>query len=248
MRFFLEFSYSGTNYHGWQRQPNAISVQEVIEDSLKTILRNSVGITAAGRTDTGVHAKQMFAHFDAKINKERISNLVYELNQFLPLDIVIKSLRPVERHAHARFDAISRTYEYHISKNKNAFENDLHYFFKKSLDLKLMNKGSKIILNQQDFKCFSKSNSDVKTYICDVRKAYWENSRHGYIFTISSDRFLRNMVRAIVGTLLEIGLKKKNLENLQYIIDSRDRSLAGYSVPAKGLFLTEIVYPESIFI
>ena len=247
MRFFLEFSYSGTNYHGWQRQPNAISIQEVIEDSLKTILRDSVSVTAAGRTDTGVHARQMFAHFDSKINQERILNLVYELNQFLPYDIVIKSIRPVKRKAHARFDAISRTYEYHISKNKNAFENDLHYFFKKSLDLGLMNEASKIILNHQDFKCFSKSNSDVKTYICNITEAYWKNSRQGYIFKISSNRFLRNMVRAIVGTLLEIGLKKNTLENLEYIIDSKDRSLAGYSVPAKGLFLTEVVYPKSIF-
>ena len=247
MRYFLEFSYSGTNYHGWQRQPNAITVQEVIENSLKTILRHSVSLTAAGRTDTGVHARQMFAHFDTKINKGRILNLVYELNQFLPHDIVIKSLRPVEINAHARFDAISRTYEYHISKNKNAFENDLHYFFKKSLDLELMNQASKIIISHQDFKCFSKSNSDVKTYICKISKAYWKKSMQGYVFTISSSRFLRNMVRAIVGTLVEIGLKKKTLENLEYIIESRERSLAGYSVPAKGLFLTEVLYPETIF-
>ena len=247
MRYFLEFSYSGTNYHGWQRQPNAITVQEVIENSLKTILRHSVSLTAAGRTDTGVHARQMFAHFDTKTNNGRILNLVYELNQFLPHDIVIKSLRPVESEAHARFDAISRTYEYHISKNKNAFENDLHYFFKKSLDLELMNQASKIILNHQDFKCFSKSNSDVKTYICKISQAYWKNSTQGYVFTISSSRFLRNMVRAIVGTLVEIGLKKKTLENLEYIIQSRERSLAGYSVPAKGLFLTEVLYPETIF-
>ena len=247
MRFFLEFSYSGKNYHGWQRQPNAISVQEVIEDSLKTILRDSISLTAAGRTDTGVHARQMFAHFDTKTNNGRILNLVYELNQFLPHDIVIKSLRPVESEAHARFDAISRTYQYNISKNKNAFENDFHYFFKKPLDLELMNEASKIILDHRDFKCFSKSNSDVKTYICNISKAYWKNSSQGYIFTISSSRFLRNMVRAIVGTLVEIGLKKKTLENLEYIIQSRERSLAGYSVPAKGLFLTEVLYPETIF-
>ena len=137
MRFFLEFSYSGKNYHGWQRQPNAISVQEVIEDSLKTILRDSISLTAAGRTDTGVHARQMFAHFDANIEKGIISNLVYELNQFLPHDVVIESLCPVREEAHARFDAISRTYEYHISKNKNAFENDFHYFFKKPLGFRV---------------------------------------------------------------------------------------------------------------
>ena len=248
MRFFLEFSYSGKNYHGWQRQPNAISVQEVIEDSLKTILRDSISLTAAGRTDTGVHARQMFAHFDANIEKGIISNLVYELNQFLPHDVVIESLCPVREEAHARFDAISRTYEYHISKYKNAFENDFHYFFKNPLDLELMNKASKIILDHQDFKCFSKSNSDVKTYICNISEAYWKNSSQGYIFTISSNRFLRNMVRAIVGTLLEIGLKKKTLKNLEYILNSRDRSLAGFSAPSKGLFLIKVEYPKSIFL
>ena len=247
MRFFLELSYSGTNYHGWQRQPEAISIQEVIENALKTMLRTSVSIVGAGRTDTGVHARQMFAHFDADINEEKILNLVYQLNQFLPYDIAVKSLMSVKSHAHARFDAISRTYEYHIATKKSPFENDLHYFFTQFLDLELMNEASNIILNQQDFKCFSKSNSDVKTYICKISKAYWKISNQGYIFTISSDRFLRNMVRAIVGTLLEIGLKKNTMENLYDIFKSRDRSSAGYSVPAKGLFLTEILYPKSIF-
>ena len=245
MRYFIELSYDGTPFVGWQRQPEGDSVQSCLEDAFAILFRKPLSIVGAGRTDAGVHAHQLFAHVD--LDEHIDQDLTFRLNKLLPKEIAIRNIVAVTQDAHARFDAISRTYEYHISKNKNAFENDLHYFFKKSLDLELMNQASKIIISHQDFKCFSKSNSDVKTYICNISQAYWKNSTQGYVFTISSSRFLRNMVRAIVGTLVEIGLKKKTLENLEYIIKSRERSLAGYSVPAKGLFLTEVLYPETIF-
>lgn len=249
MRFFLEFSYAGTHYHGWQRQPNALSVQEVMEEALSTLLKKETPLIAAGRTDTGVHARQMFAHFDSngKAGEEEQS-LVYQLNQFLPNDLVIHSLRAVKTDAHARFDAISRTYEYHISKGKTAFENDLHYQINKPLDFELMNAAAQILLEYKDFECFSKSKTDVKTFFCNISYAQWTNSEKGYTFTITANRFLRNMVRAIVGTLMEIGLKKKTLEDLHQIIASKKRSEAGYSVPARGLFLTKIEYPNKIFL
>ena len=248
MRFFLEFSYAGTHYHGWQRQPNALSVQEVMEEALSTLLKKETPLVAAGRTDTGVHARQMFAHFDCNGKAGEEQSLVYQLNQFLPNDLVIHSLRAVKTDAHARFDAISRTYEYHISKEKTAFENDLHYQINKPLDFELMNAAAQILLEYKDFECFSKSKTDVKTFFCNISYAQWTNSEKGYTFTITANRFLRNMVRAIVGTLMEIGLKKKTLEDLHQIIASKKRSEAGYSVPARGLFLTKIEYPNKIFL
>ncbi len=248
MRFFLEFSYAGTRYHGWQNQLNAISVQEVMEKSLSILLKEPTSLVAAGRTDAGVHAKQMFAHFDSKIDSEIQKKIVYQLNQFLPADIVINSLRAVRSDSHARFDALSRTYEYHISKKKIAFENDLHYQVNQNLEFNLMNKAARILSEYNDFECFSKSGSDVKSFICYISHAVWTNSKKGYTFTITSDRFLRNMVRSIVGTMIEIGLGKRNVEDLHQIILSKKRSASGYSVPAQGLFLTKIEYPNNIFI
>lgn len=248
MRFFLEFSYAGTQYHGWQRQTNAISVQQVMENALKTLLKIDVPLLAAGRTDTGVHARQMFAHFEATLIPEVQKQLVYHLNQFLPNDIVIHSLRSVQPKVHARFDALSRTYEYHISVGKSAFGNDLHYSFSKHLDMEAMNIATEILMEYEDFECFSKSNTDVKTYLCEISYAKWNKTKNGYIFTITANRFLRNMVRAIVGTLIEIGLRKKKIIDLHQIIASKSRSEAGYSVPAQGLFLTNIEYSDSIYI
>jgi tRNA pseudouridine38-40 synthase len=248
VRFFLEFSYAGTQYHGWQRQTNAISVQQVMENALKTLLKTDISLLAAGRTDTGVHARQMFAHFEATLVPEVQQQLVYHLNQFLPKDIVIQSLRAVQPKAHARFDALSRTYEYHMSVGKSAFGNDLHYSFSKPLDMEAMNLATKILIEYEDFECFSKSNTDVKTYLCDITYAKWSKTKNGYIFTITANRFLRNMVRAIVGTLIEIGLKKKKYVDLHQIIASKSRSEAGYSVPAQGLFLTNIEYSNSIYL
>ena len=248
MRYFLEFSYAGTNYHGWQRQPNAITVQQVLEKALGTLLKTKIPLLGAGRTDTGVHARQMFAHFDAEITADTFQQLVYQLNQFLPEDIVIHSLRNVKVDAHARFDALSRTYEYHIVQGKTPFGTNVQYRVNMPLDIAVMNEAAAILLTYEDFECFSKTNTDVKTFLCDISYAQWNATEKGYIFTITANRFLRNMVRAIVGTHIEIGLKKKNIEDLHQIIESKNRSGAGYSVPAHGLFLTNIEYPISIYI
>ena len=204
MRYFLEFSYAGTNYHGWQRQPNAVSVQEVLEHALSTLLKETISLLASGRTDTGVHARQMFAHFDGKLSKETFQQLVYQLNQFLPQDIEVHSLREVKAEAHARFDALSRSYEYHIALGKTPFGNSMHYRINQDLDLEAMNEAAAILLEYEDFECFSKSRTDVKTFLCDISYAQWSKTKNGYIFTITANRFLRNMVRAIVGTLIEI--------------------------------------------
>lgn len=248
MRFFLEFSYAGTNYHGWQRQSNAVSIQEVMEKTLENLVKTPTTLVAAGRTDSGVHARQMFAHFDANINDKERVKLKYRMNQFLPKDIVVKSIREVNKDAHARFDALSRTYEYHIVKEKTAFENEMHYLMKQLLDFQAMNEGAKILLQYEDFKCFSKTNTDVNTFVCKISLAHWTHSEKGYTFTIKANRFLRGMVRAIVGTLLDIGLKKKSVKDLHEIIESKNRSKAGYSVPPKGLFLTNVEYPRSIYL
>ena len=248
MRFFLEFSYTGTHYHGWQRQPNALSVQEVMENALGTLLKTPTPLVAAGRTDTGVHARQMIAHFDGDLAGAANQHFVYQLNQFLPQDIAIQSLQEVQPGAHARFDALSRTYEYHITKEKTPFGNELQYLVKQPLDLEAMNEGAALLLEYEDFECFSKSHTDVKTFLCKISHATWTNSEKGYTFTITANRFLRNMVRAIVGTLVEIGLKKKKVEDLHQIIKNKNRSEAGYSVPAQGLFLTRIEYPKNIYL
>ena len=245
MRYFIELSYNGTAYHGWQKQPNAISVQETIENALRLLLKKDISITGAGRTDTGVHAKQMFAHFDSETDFETIQ-IIYKLNRFLPQDISIENIKKVSAEAHARFDAISRSYTYKIATKKDVFENDFVYNFIMPLDLELMNEAGKILLAYSDFQCFSKSNTDVKTYICDIKKAKWRREKHLLIFEITADRFLRNMVRAIVGTMINIGLGKISLDDLHQLIKSKNRSEAGYSVPAKGLSLVEICYPYEV--
>ncbi len=243
MRYFLELSYDGTPYHGWQRQPNAISVQEVLEDSLSTILRTKTEIVGAGRTDTGVHAKQIMAHFDCDdaLNNEDIR---YKLNSILPQEIAVQSSYQVVENAHARFDAVSRSYEYHVNFEKDPFLINKSYYLKKPLDLDLMNKAAKLLLNYTNFKCFSKSKTDVKTYNCTITEAIWEKNESRLVFKISANRFLRNMVRAVVGTLIEVGEHKLDLEDIVDIIKSEDRSRAGYSVPAHGLYLTKVEYPE----
>ncbi|WP_062062269.1 tRNA pseudouridine(38-40) synthase TruA [Aquimarina longa] len=247
MRYFLELSYNGTPYHGWQRQPNAISVQEVVESSLSTLLRSKIEIMGAGRTDTGVHAKQIMAHFDYNENLE-MSQLEYKLNAILPADISITKVSYMHEDAHARFDAISRSYEYHITLVKDPFSIHKAYFFKKSLDINVMNEAAKLLLNYTNFKCFSKSKTDVKTYNCTITNAVWEYNDNRLVFKISANRFLRNMVRAIVGTLLEIGMNKLTIDGLIAVIKSEDRGQAGYSVPAHGLYLTAVKYPKTIYI
>lgn len=245
MRYFLELSYNGKEYHGWQNQPNAISVQEVIEKSLSTLLNESIAIVGAGRTDAGVHAKQMFAHFDSDVIFE-VDDLNYKLNSFLPNDIAILNLFKVKPDAHARFHALSRAYLYRISLTKDVFNYNESFYFKQDLDLDKMNEASKILLNYKNFQCFSKSNTDVNTYNCNIMYAEWNLVENELQFTIKADRFLRNMVRAIVGTLINVGLGKLEVEDLHTIIKSKNRSEAGFSVPAHGLYLIEVVYPESI--
>lgn len=242
MRYFIEISYLGTNYHGWQSQPNAITIQEITENCLSKILNNPVKLVAAGRTDAGVHAKQMYAHFDSDFIINDIKSFEHKVNSFLPKDIVVRKLILVHNNAHARFDALYREYEYHISLKKNPFKIDKAYFFKKSLDIKKMNKCCNIMLQYTNFKSFSKSKTDVKTYDCKIYEAKWMLNENSLIFKIKADRFLRNMVRAIVGTLIEIGLGKITEKEFKLIIEKKDRQLAGFSVPAHALFLKNIDY------
>lgn len=242
----MELSYLGKAYHGWQKQPNAISVQEVVESALFTLLQIPLEITGAGRTDAGVHAKQLFAHFEPKEKPDK--DFIFKLNSLLPRDISILNVREVSPEAHARFDALSRTYEYHVVQKKDPFAFEAAYWVKRALNVELMNKAAQILLEYTNFKCFSKSRTDVKTYSCIVQTAFWEQEEGKLIFRIKADRFLRNMVRAIVGTLLEIGLGKMDVKHMHNVIKSESRSEAGVSVPAHGLYLTKIDYPENIFI
>ena len=245
MRFFIELSYNGKAYHGWQNQSNAISVQEVLENALSTLLKEKISIVGAGRTDTGVHAIQMFAHFNTT-KAFSIEKLIYNLNSFLPNDIAVQDIFKVNDDAHARFDAISRAYKYRISSSKNVFSFNNTYSFKKDLDVKKMNEAAKILFEYSNFKCFSRSNTDVKTFNCNILEAKWVFENDELVFIIKSDRFLRNMVRAIVGTMINIGIGKINAEDLHDIIKSKNRSQAGASVPGHALYLTKIEYPKNI--
>ena len=246
MRYFIELAYKGTNYHGWQYQPGADSVQETLTKALSLLLKTDIDIVGAGRTDTGVHAKQMFAHFDFETEIDT-PQLIHKLNSFLPKDIVVFNILKVADEAHARFDATKRTYEYHIHTMKDVFENDGSYQFQLPLDIDKMNEACQILFKHNDFECFSKVNTDVKTFNCVIFEAHWtrggaEQSENKLVFTIAADRFLRNMVRAIVGTMINIGTGKISLADFEKIIDSKDRSQAGFSVPAHGLYLTKIDY------
>lgn len=245
MRYFLELEYFGKAYHGWQRQPGDISVQQVVEETLGTLLQEEMEIVGAGRTDSGVHARQIFAHFDTQAHLS--PEFIFRINSLLPKDIAALSLKQVNADAHARFDAISRSYEYHISTRKNVFTIDKAYFIQKELDVEKMNEAAAVLLQYTNFKCFSRSRTDVHTYNCKIEEAVWEQRGDKLVFHITADRFLRNMVRAIVGTLVQIGLGKMEVEAMHQIIKSEDRSEAGASVPAHGLYLTKIVYPKSIF-
>ena len=246
MRYFVEFSYNGKAYHGWQRQPNAKSVQQTLEEAMTLQLRNPIQLAGAGRTDAGVHARQLYAHFDIDQPLDTEAQ-VQRLNAFLPADIAIHAIFQVDDQAHARFDALERTYEYWVVQNKDPFLSDWAHYIHLPLNLEAMNKAANFLLDHTNFECFSRSNTDVKTYICHLKKATWKEDQGKFVFTITADRFLRNMVRAIVGTLLDVGLGKVPPENVNSIIKSRDRGEAGASVPAKGLYLTKITYPKTLF-
>lgn len=245
MRYFLELAYNGQNYFGWQKQPKQISVQEVLEKSLSTLLRHPVEIVGAGRTDTGVHAKRMFAHFD--FVNDIPQDLVHRLNAFLPKDIAVYRIHLMQDEAHARFDAVERTYQYFVQIGKDPFNYNSAWQIRYDLDVNLMNNAAQLLLGTQDFSSFAKIHTDVKTHICEVKFAQWQRKEDQLIFTISADRFLRNMIRAIVGTLVEVGKGKIDLDKFDQIIAQKDRSFASGSAPAQGLYLADVVYPQSIF-
>jgi tRNA pseudouridine38-40 synthase len=253
MRYFIKFSYLGTEFHGSQRQPNGITVQETMEQALKMIFREEVPLTFAGRTDAGVHAREMYAHMDIpaspKSSPGGVSSLVFRLNGILPNSIAIHDILPVREDAHARFSATKRTYEYHIVDHKNPFFYTLATRVRPGLNFDSMNHAAKYLIGKQDFASFCRSNTDVKTTICDLSLAQWNDLGNGHaVFTIAADRFLRNMVRAIVGTLFEVGRGKMTSEQFAAIIHQHTRTAAGDSAPAEGLYLTHINYPKELFL
>jgi tRNA pseudouridine38-40 synthase len=247
MRFFFEISYNGTNYSGWQSQNNATGVQAVVEDALSKLLREEISIVGSGRTDTGVHCEQQFFHADIQ-NEFDQEKLVLKLNSFLPKDIAIPSVHRVKDEAHARYDANERSYIYRITTKKNPFLEGLalHYF--KALDIARMNEAAALMIGKHDFESLSKVKTDVNNFMCDIKKAEWRQRDALLEFHITANRFLRGMVRATVGTLLDVGIGKTSLKEFQDLLDSRDRREAGANVPPHALYLVEVKYPESIFL
>ena len=247
-RYFIELAYKGTNFHGWQVQPNAVSVQQCLEKALSVITRETIALTGAGRTDTGVHARYFIAHFDStQLNLDH-PDFVYKLNSFLNKDIAVFSISKVHPEAHARFDAVSRTYQYYLNLRKDPFSTETSWHFFRQPDLVKMNEASRILFEYTDFTSFSKLHTEVKTNNCKIYCAVWTQIGSNIVFTVKADRFLRNMVRALVGTILEVGIGKIDLQQFRTIIELKDRGEAGLSVPAHGLFLTDIEYPESVFV
>lgn len=245
MRYFIKLAYKGTNYHGWQYQPNAITVQELINKALSTVLKERIEILGAGRTDAGVHASEFYAHFDINIDFDK-KIILYKANSILPDDIVLYNIFKVKPDLHARFDALKRSYEYRIFLGRNPFLNETTWQLNnRKFNVDLMNNAAKILFNYTNFKSFSRSNTDVKTYNCKIYQAEWRLNNLNLVFYISADRFLRNMVRAVVGTLLDVGLEKISISEFEKIIQKENRNLAGASAPARGLFLTKITYPKN---
>lgn len=248
MRYFIEFAYKGTNYHGSQVQPNGVTVQSVMQEAFATILRQPVALTFAGRTDAGVHAEQMFAHFDIdpcvfeQSGLCSLSETVSRLNRLLPADIAVRQIYPVADDLHARFSAVSRTYEYRIATRKSPFTHDTRAYVPTILDYDAMNRAAELLIGTHDFASFCKVHTDVKTTICTITHAQWTTDGDGAIFTITADRFLRNMVRAVVGTLLEVGRHRLTAEGFAEVIATHSRQAAGQSAPAEGLFLTSVRY------
>ena len=247
MRYFLELSYLGTAYHGWQRQQNAFTVQQALEEALATLLRHPAAVTGAGRTDTGVHAAYYVAHFDTEIPLGE--RFCYHLNALLPADIAARRVAEVPEGAHARFDAVEREYTYRILRDKDPFRRETSWQYHADLDPVRMNEAAVMLSQYSDFTTFSKLHSNNKTCICRVFRALWREESPGeFLFVIRADRFLRNMVRSLVGTLVDVGRGRLTVETFREIVESCDRSLASASAPAPGLFLTDVRYPESIFV
>lgn len=247
-RYFIRFSYDGTNYHGWQIQPNGITVQEKMTIVMQQLFGPDLELTGAGRTDSGVHAEMMYAHFDTEKPIEDTVAMAVKLNYMMPQDIAVYEVLPVFPYAHARFDAVSRTYEYRMFSGKNPFNRFFYTHFNGSFNMVAMNEAASILMEYNDFTSFSKTHTDVKTNDCRIIKAYWEQRGELLIFTIKADRFLRNMVRAVVGTMLEVGRGKMDIRGFRSVIEAKNRCDAGASVDARGLFLVEITYPDSLFI
>ena len=246
-RYFFKLAYRGTAYHGWQIQENALTIQEIINKKLGLLVHDTLNVTGCGRTDAGVHAREFYFHVDLNQTLPySLPDLIFRLNRFLPADIAVYNGWKVPSGTHARFDAISRTYRYYIALQKNPFFNDFSLPLPGKLQPEAMRESSKYLLGKQDFTSFSKLHTDTKTNICTVTEAFWEQKEGLLIFTITADRFLRNMVRAVVGTLLEVGQEKISPETVKEIILAKDRHAAGYSVPAKGLFLEKVRYPDSL--
>lgn len=248
-RYFLHLSYNGTAYHGWQVQNNAITVQQVLNDKISIVLQEKINVVGAGRTDTGVHAEYFMLHFDTKKVIQDFDLFINKMNKLLPTDIAVSKLLKVNNEANTRFDALSRTYEYRITNKKNPFLTNLAWYYRLNLDIDLMNQAAKILFEFTDFTSFSKTGTQVKTNNCKIYEAFWfKTDDNLLIFKIKANRFLRNMVRAITGTLMDVGIKKMSLQRFREIIESKNRSNAGFSVPAHGLFLTEIEYPKNILL
>lgn len=242
-RYFVELAYKGSAYHGWQIQPNALSVQECLNKALSTITRQPIETTGCGRTDTGVHASIFFAHVDLSNPIESTSQLVFQLNAVLPPDVRIRALHPVEDHAHARFDATLRSYGYYIFRKPGPFLQGLGWYFNRPLDLEAMNEAAQLCISYTDFASFGKSGGQQHTTLCRVTECHWEAMGNSLLFTVSANRFLRGMVRAMVGTLIEVGEHKMSIDDFGNLLQQGNRTLAGESVPAEGLFLEEVRYP-----
>lgn len=247
MRYLFEISYSGTRYHGWQTQANAKGVQQVVEEVMSQLLRAETKIVGSGRTDTGVHCRQQFFHADVEKELMREKFLI-QLNAFLPPDIAVRSIRAVKPDASARYTALERTYEYRITRVKDPLEVGRAFFCYKPLEISALHAAAAILLGEHDFKAFSKVKTDVNHFRCEVKKAAWREEGHLLIFTITANRFLRGMVRAIVGTLLDVGSGKTSLAQFQEIIHGRNRQRAGMNVPPEGLYLHRVKYPSHIFL
>jgi tRNA pseudouridine38-40 synthase len=241
MRYIIELAYNGTNFHGWQKQLNARTVQQELEEKLFILLKKPIETLGCGRTDTGVHAKQFIAHFDFEESLD-VHKLVYKLNRITSKDIVIKNIMPIHDSFNARFDAKWREYEYVISTKPNPFLNEFSWYNPTSVNIDLMNQACQLLLTHTNFECFSKVHTQVNNFNCNLMEAYWKQDGELLVFTIKANRFLRNMVRAIVGTLIQVGLHHIDLTQLAQILASKNRSEAGMSVPAHGLFLTKVVY------
>ncbi len=248
MRYFIFLQYDGTAYHGWQTQPDCVSVQETIEQKLSLLLRRELFIVGAGRTDAGVHSRHMAAHFEYdEMDQEKLNTLTFKLNGLLPPDISIDKIVPVRADAHARFTAVSRTYKYYITTQKTPFDRFYATRIYFDLDIEKMNEACQKLFLYRDFTSFAKLHTDVKTNICKIMEAHWEKDGPHYVFTIKADRFLRNMVRAIVGTMIQVGKGKITVEEFCKIIERQNRCQAGDSVPAQALFLEDVGYPDDIF-